>query len=1103
MPSVDPPTLPGSPRSRAPTITIDTSAEAAITETTIESHVETRESSSESSSFESRPTSPHNVSSPVSRGGYGGFLAVPGSRARARQNSIENGDAFKHESHPTVTEGTLNEDALRPDPGSEKDFEVNDNTFAFSPGQLNKLLDPMSFSAFYALGGLSGLEKGLRSDRRAGLSVDEPGLEGSASFEAPVHELNGKDKPPSNASNKQNKKLQESSFTSRKKVPGENKAPSKQPKSTWKLMWTAFNDKVLISLTVAATVSLALGLYETFCSLDSSKPEWIEGAAIFLAIFIVVGVETLNGHMKEKAFTRLNTNKDDSTQAGEVPIVDGIHVEGISGHNRKCHKSYNGGESNHQTKIGDKDAIRRPSSPPSPCNGGSLARAPRSTAPSSRLTTRCKEKFKKICCRITSATDPAKSKKISRWHSWRNMFVTGELKCWDRFIHPGHVFVADFGTCLVTSEGIHSQHREDMQRVRGDPHIFSRTGSGRAAPVTGDGNGDCGCLVGIAGNRVERKPPLNLVDCNTHSDLRGAGHVTARSPLAVRMVTGDNTETPRVIAAKCGILRPGGVVMDGPTFRKLSKTQMDQVTSRLQVLALSSPEDKRILVRKLQRLGGTDVVTIDDSLKETETGFSLGIAGTEVANDASSTILTDDNFGSIVKALMWGRAVDNAVKKFLRFPLAINITAVMLGFIDAVPSRLRTTILNTVQLLWINKIMDTMAALALAMESLFATDSETKSKSYELVDSAKRNCNPVSTRHKVLRQPKTPAMSQRVFVALGGLALFGPLVAATFTESSSSNWSVTIISTTVVVTTSKAIATATSIAGGSQGPDTQPGKGREIPPREEWLKSLAPLHNILWAIAITVVAFAIFHKFCESRSRRIDKARKLCFFWMVVFQALFFSVRDDPDSPPGFLFGLSIASGLFTYKSAVRGAARFDFGLFYALTGIVIGVVISFITLPFIRTKSGNPSWETILFPSIAVAFLALEIGSQCFLANMNFGDEYEVDDEAENGNGLPIYRDRYGRPILRAQNTRLEGSHQWQASQISRAGSTRQSGEQHGLEQAGTYPQTQGIPQSVDLPHPDSFLPANDDSRSVADDFVPPHNPWASHDESPHVNGS
>ncbi|KAI8887494.1 PMCA-type calcium-translocating P-type ATPase [Backusella circina FSU 941] len=194
-----------------------------------------------------------------------------------------------------------------------------------------------------------------------------------------------------------------------------------------------------------------------------------------------------------------------------------------------------------------------------------------------------------------------------------------------------------------------------------------------------------------------------------------------RAGVFVRMVTGDNLVTAKSIAKQCGIYTPGGIVMEGPVFRKLPPSEMDSVLPRLQVLARSSPEDKRILVSRLRELGDIVAVTGDGTndgpaLKMADVGFSMGIAGTEVAKEASSIILMDDNFSSIVKAIMWGRCVNDAVKKFLEFQLTVNITAVTLTFISAVASSDQKSVLTAVQLLWVNLIMDTFAALALATD---------------------------------------------------------------------------------------------------------------------------------------------------------------------------------------------------------------------------------------------------------------------------------------------------------------------------------------------------------------------------------------------------
>jgi P-type Ca2+ transporter type 2C len=153
-----------------------------------------------------------------------------------------------------------------------------------------------------------------------------------------------------------------------------------------------------------------------------------------------------------------------------------------------------------------------------------------------------------------------------------------------------------------------------------------------------------------------------------------------KAGVMVRMVTGDNVSTAKAIATECGIYTDG-IIMEGPQFRKLSRPEMKDVIPRLQVLARSSPEDKRILVKQLRRNGQIVAVTGDGTndapaLRAADVGFSMGLSGTEVAKAASSIILMDDNFTSIVKAIAWGRCVNDAVKKFLQvFPRTNVLTS--------------------------------------------------------------------------------------------------------------------------------------------------------------------------------------------------------------------------------------------------------------------------------------------------------------------------------------------------------------------------------------------------------------------------------------------
>jgi len=191
-----------------------------------------------------------------------------------------------------------------------------------------------------------------------------------------------------------------------------------------------------------------------------------------------------------------------------------------------------------------------------------------------------------------------------------------------------------------------------------------------------------------------------------------------RAGVSVKMCTGDNALTARSIASQCGIFTPGGIIMEGPVFRQLSQADMIEIVPRLQVLARSSPEDKKVLVETLKMIGEIVGVTGDGTndgpaLKTANVGFSMGIAGTEVAKEASDIILMDDNFSSIVKAIIWGRCVNDSVRKFLQFQISTNVTAVVITFVSSLAD---SPVLSAVQLLWINIIMDTFAALALATD---------------------------------------------------------------------------------------------------------------------------------------------------------------------------------------------------------------------------------------------------------------------------------------------------------------------------------------------------------------------------------------------------
>ncbi|CAD5220230.1 unnamed protein product [Bursaphelenchus okinawaensis] len=217
-------------------------------------------------------------------------------------------------------------------------------------------------------------------------------------------------------------------------------------------------------------------------------------------------------------------------------------------------------------------------------------------------------------------------------------------------------------------------------------------------------------------------------------EVRAAIEKCQRAGITVRMVTGDNINTARSIATACGILKPGAdfLALEGKEFNarirdsngQVSQQKLDLIWPTLRVLARAQPSDKYVLVKGIIDSKATknrEVVAVTGdgtndapALKKADVGFAMGIAGTDVAKEASDIILTDDNFTSIVKAVMWGRNVYDSIAKFLQFQLTVNVVAVTIAFIGA--CAINDSPLRAVQMLWVNLIMDTLASLALATE---------------------------------------------------------------------------------------------------------------------------------------------------------------------------------------------------------------------------------------------------------------------------------------------------------------------------------------------------------------------------------------------------
>ena len=312
-------------------------------------------------------------------------------------------------------------------------FNVEKNPFAFSPGQLSKLINPKSLGAFCALGGLPGLEKGLRTDVSAGLNADETCFADSVSFEAATSMLPPGD--PSGCSTMQTSQncegQTEETFADRIRVFGENRLPKRKSKSFLELAWIALQDKVLILLSVAAAISLALGLYQTFGQEhEGTSVEWIEGVAIIVTVCIVVMVGALNDWQKELKFKKLNRKKDErmvkvirsgkslrisvfDVLVGDILIIeqgdmlpaDGIYIDG---HHVSCDES---------SATGESDLVKK--------------------TPASAVMCAIQEESNKV-----EKLDP--------------------------FILSGAKVLDGFGTCLVTAVGPNSSHGRTITALQND-----------------------------------------------------------------------------------------------------------------------------------------------------------------------------------------------------------------------------------------------------------------------------------------------------------------------------------------------------------------------------------------------------------------------------------------------------------------------------------------------------------------------------------------------------------------------------------------------------------------------------------------------------------
>ncbi|UWD47574.1 calcium-translocating P-type ATPase, PMCA-type [Clostridioides difficile] len=219
------------------------------------------------------------------------------------------------------------------------------------------------------------------------------------------------------------------------------------------------------------------------------------------------------------------------------------------------------------------------------------------------------------------------------------------------------------------------------------------------------------------------------------SDLVFSGFVGIRDPLrkdviesvntankagvSVKMLTGDNINTARAIGEELGLLKENMRAVEASYIDTLDDEELRQEIQTISIVARSKPDSKMRIVSALQKSGDVVAVTGDGindapALSKADVGIAMGISGTEVSKNAADIILTDDSFSTIVKGIKWGRGIYDNFQRFVQFQLTVNVIAFLVAIISQVMGQEMP--FTTIQLLWVNIIMDGPPALALGLE---------------------------------------------------------------------------------------------------------------------------------------------------------------------------------------------------------------------------------------------------------------------------------------------------------------------------------------------------------------------------------------------------
>lgn len=204
-------------------------------------------------------------------------------------------------------------------------------------------------------------------------------------------------------------------------------------------------------------------------------------------------------------------------------------------------------------------------------------------------------------------------------------------------------------------------------------------------------------------------------------DVKDAINVAKKAGVETKMLTGDNINTARAIGEELGMLSGGKKAVEASYIDTLDDEQLKLEIPNIAIVARSKPETKMRVVNALQHIGKVVGVTGDGindapALTKADVGIAMGISGSEVSKNAADIILTDDNFTTIIHGIKWGRGVYQNFQRFIQFQLTVNIIAFLIAIVSQILDLEMP--FTTIQLLWVNIIMDGPPALALGLEPI-------------------------------------------------------------------------------------------------------------------------------------------------------------------------------------------------------------------------------------------------------------------------------------------------------------------------------------------------------------------------------------------------